>query len=144
MELTLFGGTSMKTFILITLLTCFALIQSNALAVSGKAMPSKAVTISGTLVDAYCYMKEGDMNQTHGNMKSCGTQCLKDGLPAGVVVDSKLYLLVFPGVVFTDALYLPVEVIGDLYGETDLIPAKVSVTVNGKKKNIKLAGKIMM
>ena len=134
----------MKKSILIAILACSVLGPSAAWAEAGKAQPSKAVTISGLLVDAYCYMKEGDVTQTHGTLKNCGTQCLEQGLPAGVVVDGKLYLLVFPGTAFKDFLYLPVEIIGELYGDSDLIPAKATVTIDGKKKNIKLAGKIMM
>src|SRR5581483_6104057 len=132
----------MKKYILMAVFTCCVLGPSAALADAGKGQPNQAVTISGTLVDAYCYMKEGDLDQTHGTLKSCGTQCLDQGLPAGVVANGKLYLLVFPGAVFKEALYHPVEVIGELYGETDLIPAKVTVTIDGKKKNNKLAGKI--
>jgi len=109
-----------------------------------KAPPSKPVTVSGTLLDAYCYMREGDLTNTHINLKNCGTECLKEGLPAGILADGKLYVLIFPGTVFADYLYQPVEVVGDLYGESDLIPSRVTVTVNGKKKKLKLAGKVMM
>ena len=120
------------------------LAVGNSTAQSGKGLPSTQVTVSGTLVDAYCYMKEGDLTETHMNVKSCGTECLKEDLPAGLLVDGKLYILIFPGTAFTNYLYKQVEVTGDLYGGSDLIPQKAIALIDGQKKIIKLVGKVMM
>jgi hypothetical protein len=109
-----------------------------------KGVPSRQVVVTGMLVDAYCYMKEGDVTETHVNLKSCGTECLKEGLPAGVLMGGKLYVLIFPGTVFMNYLYKQIEVTGELYGDSDLVPLKAAVIVDGQKKNIKLAGKVMM
>ena len=104
----------------------------------------KTVTLTGTLVDINCYLKDGHTTDDHDSMKRCGRDCLKEGLPAGVLVDKKLYVLVFPGPVFSDYVGKTVEVMGDLYGEDVLIPEKASVVEKSGKKPIKLKGKVMM
>ena len=132
-----------KLFFCSALAAC--LLAGSALrAQDQKGPPSRLVTITGTLVDVYCCMKEGDLTETHVKIKSCGTECLKEGLPAGVLMNGRLFTLIFPGTAFMNYLYKQVEVTGDLYGDSDIIPAKASVVIDGKKMNIKLAGKVMM
>ncbi len=104
----------------------------------------KEVTVTGTLVDVNCYLKDGHTGDNHDSMKKCGRDCLKDGLPAGVLVDKKLYIVVFPGSVFMDFVGKQVEISGDVYGDDILIPEKASVVEKSGKKAIKLRGKVMM
>jgi hypothetical protein len=104
----------------------------------------KEVTVTGILVDVNCYLKDGHTGDDHDAMKKCGRDCLRDGLPAGVLVDKKLYVLVFPGPVFADYVGKTVEVSGDLHAENVLIPEKASVVDKSGKKPIKLKGKVMM
>lgn len=104
----------------------------------------KTVTITGTLVDINCYLKDGHTTDDHDSMKKCGRDCLRDGLPAGILVEKKLYVLIFPGPVFSDYVGKTVEVTGDLHAEDILIPEKASVVEKDGKKTIKLKGKVMM
>jgi hypothetical protein len=105
---------------------------------------AKTVTLTGTLVDVACYLDDGDSGNDHMGMKACGTECLKGGSPAGLLVDKTLYVLVFPSSAFADYVGKKVEIIGDGYG-TNLIPKKVSqVNTDGSKKTISIKGKAMM
>lgn len=104
----------------------------------------KTVTVTGILVDTNCYLKDGHTGDDHDAMKKCGRDCLKDGLPAGVLVGKKLYVLVFPGSAFADCVGKTVEISGDLHNDNILIPEKASVVEKSGKKAIKLSGKAMM
>ncbi len=50
----------------------------------------KNVMVTGILVDTNCYLKDGHTTDDHDAMKKCGRDCLRDGLPAGVLVGKKL------------------------------------------------------
>ncbi len=106
---------------------------------------TKKITVTGTLVDVACYLDDGDSGNDHMGMKKCGTECLKGGSPAGLLVGTKLYILAFPAPAFADCVGKQVELTGDLYNSTNLIPAKAAlVDKEGKKTNISLKGKAMM
>lgn len=104
----------------------------------------KTVTVTGTLVDTNCYLKDGATGNDHDSMKACGRDCLKDGIPAGVLADGKLYVLIFPAPVFADYVGKAVEITGTLQNESQLLPDKAFVVGKDGKKPIKLAGKVMM
>lgn len=108
----------------------------------GKA---KKETLTGTLVDVACYLDDGDSGNDHMGMKACGTECLKSGSPAGLLVGKKLYILAFPAATFSDYVGQKLELTGSVYGGTNLIPNKAAVVdKSGKKKEINLKGKAMM
>jgi hypothetical protein len=110
-----------------------------------KAGKTKKVTLAGTLVDVACYLDDHDTGNDHMDMKKCGTECLKGGSPAGLLVGTKLYTVVFPAPAFADFVGKQMELTGDLYGSTQLIPSKaVLVDKDGKKTDISLKGKAMM
>ena len=110
-----------------------------------KGAKTKKVTLTGTLVDVACYLDDGDTGNDHGGMKACGTECLKGGSPAGLLVGKKLYIVVFPSGVFAEYAGQQVELTGELYGSTNLIPSKAfTVDKDGKKKEISIKGKAMM
>ena len=104
----------------------------------------KIMTLSGILVDNSCYLEEGATNNDHDGMKACGTECLKGGSPAGLLVGKKLYTLEFPAPVFKDYVGQKVEITGKVYPGDQLIPKKAFVIKDGKKEEIKIAGKAMM
>jgi hypothetical protein len=105
----------------------------------------KTVTLTGTLVDLACYLDDHDAGNDHMGMKACGTECLKGGSPAGLLVGKKLYILVFPAPAFADFVGKQVELTGELFDSTNLIPAKAAtIDKSGKKTNISLKGKAMM
>ena len=51
---------------------------------------SKEVT--GEVVDMMCYVDHNAVGEKHG--QSCGTKCIKNGGPVGIVSDGKAYLVV--------------------------------------------------
>lgn len=71
---------------------------------------AKTVTMTGTLVDVACYLDDGDSGNDHMGMKGCGTECLKGGSPAGLLVDKTLYVVVFPASAFADYVGKKVEI----------------------------------
>ncbi len=102
-------------------------------------------TLTGTLVDVACYLDDNDTGNDHGGMKACGTECLKGGSPAGLLVGKKLYILAFPAGVFATYVGQKMELTGTVYGETNLIPTKAAVVdKDGKKKDVNIKGKAMM
>ncbi len=105
---------------------------------------AKKVTLTGILVDIKCYLGTGATGNDHMGMKGCGTKCLKDGSPAGLLVDGKLYALIFPSDVLADYVGQKLEITGDLYITNALIPTEAFVVEQGKKKAIKIKGKVMM
>ncbi len=52
----------------------------------------KATTVTGEIVDTYCYALMGAKGASH---KKCATECLKKGIAAGLLEDGKdkLYIL---------------------------------------------------
>lgn len=106
---------------------------------------TKKETLTGTLVDVACYLDDGDTGNDHGGMKACGTECLKGGSPAGLLVGKKLYILAFPAPVFKDYVGQKLELTGMVYGGSNFIPTKVAVVdKDGKKTEISIKGKAMM
>jgi hypothetical protein len=54
------------------------------------AAASKEVT--GEVVDMMCYVDHNAVGEKHG--QSCGTKCIKNGGPVGIVSEGKAYLVV--------------------------------------------------
>jgi len=104
----------------------------------------KTVTVRGILVDLACYLDDGDLGNDHMGMKSCGTACLNQGSPAGLLVGNQLFILIFPSANFANYVGKTLEVTGDLYGDTNLIPAKASLVASDGKKPIAWSVKPMM
>ena len=129
-------------------LMALGLAVSYAMAHDHEGMESKnkgkEVTVTGILVDTNCYLKDGHTNDDHDTMKACGRDCLRDGIPAGVLAGKKLYILVFPANVFSNYAGKTVEITGDLLEGNLLLPEKAFVIEKKEKKAIKLAGKVMM
>src|SRR5437016_5072197 len=48
--------------------------------------------ITGEVVDMMCYLDHNAIGEKHGG--SCGTTCIKNGGPVGIVSDGKAYLVV--------------------------------------------------
>jgi len=48
--------------------------------------------ITGEVVDMMCYLDHNAIGEKHGS--SCGTTCIKNGGPVGIVSDGKAYLVV--------------------------------------------------
>lgn len=111
---------------------------------STAAHTGQETTLKGILVDVNCYLKDGEKGDDHEDMKACGKACLNQGLPAGLLVGSKLYLLIFPGDSFKDAVGKTVEVKGMVYDGNLMVPSKAFVGTGNDKKPINLKGRVMM
>jgi len=110
-----------------------------------KSDKAKKVTLTGTLVDVACYLDDGSTGNDHMGMKKCGTECLKGGSPAGLLVDQKLYILVFPASAFADYVGQKVTLTATDYGNHNLMPVTAdAIDKDGKKKKINIKGKAMM
>jgi hypothetical protein len=48
--------------------------------------------VTGEVVDMMCYVDHNAVGEKHG--QSCGAKCIKSGGPAGIVSESKAYLVV--------------------------------------------------
>jgi hypothetical protein len=134
-----------KTLIILALLA-LAVGQTFADDPASKDSDSKGktITIQGTLVDTSCYFAEGQKSDDHDGMKACGKDCLNSGVPAGVLVDDKVYVLIFPAKVFADVVGETVEIKGEAYGDNLVHPKKAFVIDKNGKKPIKLTGFEMM
>ena len=49
-------------------------------------------TVTGEVVDMMCYVDHNAMGDSHG--QSCGSKCIKNGGPVGIVENGKAYLVV--------------------------------------------------
>jgi hypothetical protein len=104
----------------------------------------KTITVRGTLVDTSCYFEEGQKGDDHDSMEACGKNCLLSGIPAGVLVGDKIYVLIFPSKAFADYVGKVVEIKGEAYGDNLIHPQKAVVVDKAGKKPIKLTGFEMM
>jgi hypothetical protein len=100
---------------------------------------SKASVWEGTLIDTSCYLKAHALTgNDHMGVKGCGTACLKSGLPAGILTQTKqFHVLVAPALALAPYVGQHVRVTGLMQG--GLIQAdKVEVQKNGKWQEVQL------
>jgi len=67
------------------------------LGVSGSlsAMAAEPINVTGELIDTYCYALMGAKGESH---RQCAIDCVKAGIPAGILEDgtNKVYVLLPP------------------------------------------------
>ncbi len=109
-----------------------------ALAAGGYAA-EKAVTVEGTLVDSKCYLMDNSLTgNDHGQVKQCGTLCLKGGTPAALLTkDKKFHAILAPSLVLAPHVGQTVRVSGTLHNGA-IAAQKVEVNQNGKWEEVKL------
>jgi len=56
----------------------------------------KEVTLTGEILDTYCFMMNPEEGQGEGHAK-CAKACIKKGIPPGLLVDGKVYVLLGKG-----------------------------------------------
>jgi hypothetical protein len=92
----MFNSTRLKTF-----RTVFSVIVIASFAVAplalahdehGKSDAAGDKTVTGEVVDMMCYVDHNAMGENHG--QSCGSKCIKNGGPVGIVENGKAYLVV--------------------------------------------------
>jgi len=101
-----------------------------------KKEPEKSLT--GQLVDSRCYVK---MGATGGDHDECAVQCLKDGIPAALLVDGgkEVYFIVAPAMGFAPYANKTVRLTGKVDEKAHAIaPTKIEI----KKGDTWTEGKI--
>jgi hypothetical protein len=82
----------MKRFLILALV---AMMGFSAIAVAGdeaKKDEAKPVTLTGEVIDMYCYMGHKAMGAEHAK---CATTCITKGIPAGfLTADGTLYIII--------------------------------------------------
>jgi hypothetical protein len=58
----------------------------------GKADTASEKTVTGEVVDMMCYVDHNATGDSHGS--ACGSKCIKNGGPVGIVDNGKAYLVV--------------------------------------------------
>jgi hypothetical protein len=99
----------------------------------------KAVTLQGTLVDSKCYLMDSKLTgNDHGNVKKCGTLCLKAGSPGALLTkDNHFYALLAPSIALAPYVGQQIRVTGRVVsGSIDV--DKAEVNQSGKWQPIKL------
>ena len=78
-------------FVIALTISPFALAQEHQ---HGKENLSASAekTVTGEIVDMMCYVDHNAVGEDHG--KSCGSKCIKNGGPVGIVENGKAYLVV--------------------------------------------------
>jgi hypothetical protein len=92
----MFNSTRFKAFrtvFSVLVIASFA-VAPLALAHDEKANPDAAgeKTVTGEVVDMMCYVDHNATGDSHG--QSCGSKCIKNGGPVGIVENGKAYLVV--------------------------------------------------
>lgn len=101
-------------------------------------------TWTGTLVDAYCYLQDNsNVGNDHSGMSGCGTTCLKNGRPAGLLSEDKFFTIVAPSPALAKYVGQPVRVSGELYGSA-IVADKVEIKQAGKWVAVDIKIKGMM
>jgi hypothetical protein len=102
------------------------------------------VTVRGKLVDAACYLKFGYTNNNHMGTMACGTRCLVQGSPAGLLKGHHIYILIFPARFFSNDIGKTFQISGKIIQGDLLIPHIVKILENGKMQKVSIAGVTMM
>ena len=64
-----------------------------ALVIAGEDMEKKEITLTGEVLDLYCYMQHPEDGQGADHAK-CATSCINKGLPIGYLSDGVVYLII--------------------------------------------------
>ena len=92
----MFNSTRFKTFTRIFAVVVIASFAAAPLALAhdehGKPDAAADKTVTGEVVDMMCYVDHNAMGDSHG--QSCGSKCIRNGGPVGIVENGKAYLVV--------------------------------------------------
>ncbi len=118
----------------------FVVLGVLALAVAaGVYAAEKAVTLEGTLVDSKCYlMDNANTGNDHGQVKQCGTLCLKGGTPGALLTkDKKFHAILAPSPALAPYVGQTVRVSGTIHNGA-IAAQKLEVNQNGKWEEVKI------
>lgn len=92
----MFNSKRLKTFRNIFAVVVIASFATAPLALAhdehGKSDATGEKTVTGEIVDMMCYVDHNAIGEGHG--QSCGSKCIKNGGPVGIVDNGKAYLVV--------------------------------------------------
>lgn len=92
----MFNSKRFKTFRNIFAVVVIASFATAPLALAhdehGKSDAASEKTVTGEIVDMMCYVDHNAVGAEHG--QSCGSKCIKNGGPVGIVDNGKAYLVV--------------------------------------------------
>ncbi len=124
---------------LIALIAVAMLISSSFVAVlrADDTAPATKV-VQGELLDMYCYSAAGATGRDHG--KTCGKDCLASGIPGGILVNGKAWLLATNPRPLADYVGLQIRVTGVVVAsDTTILPDKVEVKEGDNWTEVKLS-----
>lgn len=78
----------MRKMVNLSMLICLLMVLSGAIHV----FAAETVTVTGEPIDTYCYVLMGAKGGSH---RECAIECVKKGIPAGLLEDgtNKIYIL---------------------------------------------------
>jgi hypothetical protein len=80
-----------RVLVAFSILVGAALLFANSLSAEDAKTNAADVTLSGTVVDMFCYLQNGNHSAKH---TSCSKSCIEKGVPAGFLADDgTLYVL---------------------------------------------------
>ena len=92
----MFNSTRFKNFRKIFAVVVIASFVTAPLALAhdehGKSDATGEKNVTGEIVDMMCYVDHNAVGAEHG--QSCGSKCIKNGGPVGIVENGKAYLVV--------------------------------------------------
>ena len=99
----------------------------------------KEVTLTGRLVDSKCYLMDNRLTgNDHGDVKNCGTICLKGGTPGGLLTaDKKFHAILAPSLALAPYVGDTIRVRGTLHNGS-IAANKIEVEKNGQWEEVKL------
>ncbi len=105
----------------------------------GLAAAEKELTLEGTLVDSKCYLADNaNIGNDHGQVKGCGTLCLKGGTPGALLTkDKKFHAILAPSITLAPYVGQTIRVRGTLHNGA-IAANKVEVQKDGKWEEVKL------
>ncbi len=126
-----------------------AIAVAVAFVVGFTATGPKEVTVTGTLIDTKCYgMNHDNIENAHYvkkdgekmKMPNCATACANMGIPAGLLKDGEVFVLITPSNAVADHMAKEARVTGELAYAGGIIPSKIEVkNDDGKWEKVKVA-----
>ena len=106
---------------------------------AGVVSAQKEATFEGTLVDSKCYLMDNSLTgNDHGQVKNCGTMCLKGGTPGGLLTkDKKFHAVLAPSLMIADYVGQTVRISGTEHNGA-ILAKKIEVNKGGKWEEVKL------
>lgn len=100
---------------------------------------ANVVTLEGTLVCSKCYLTDNSLTHNyHFPGKKCGTMCLNNGTPAGLLTqDKEFYAVIAPSPALAEHVGRKVRITGKLHGGS-ILTAHVEVEKGGEWEEIEL------